>query len=242
MNDSESAAKVQYLTALCKVQGTIGSVKKDSENPHFKNSYASLEAVNQAIMGPLNENGFVLLQGGVEIGGKPFLLTRLFHISGHSEEFVYPLIENDGNPQHMGSATTYARRYSLCALLNLSTEDDDAEAASSSVRTVSRQPAGAAAPAAASSGEARFVPSKVEFVDGKGKGAGKVFCAIYSPKGIKLEGDELQGEIADAAAKAGKEIVLSYEKKGNYFNIKRGSLKMVEPAPAADETIEEVPF
>ncbi len=53
----------------------------------------------------------------------------------------------------------------------------------------------------------------------------------------------MQGEIADAAMKAGREIVLSYEKKGQYFNIKRGSLKMVEapPAPAADD-IEEVPF
>ncbi len=228
--------KTEFLTALCKVQGTLGAAKKDSKNPHFKNDYASLESVNEALMGPLNENGFVILSGGVDIGGKPYLRTVLFHRGGHSEDFVYPLIENDGNPQHMGSATTYARRYSLCALLNLSTEDDDAEAASSARRAAPSAGSQDSSPAMAEAGTIRFVPVKVEFIAGKGKGAGKTFCAIYNEQGIKFEGDELQGEIADSAQKSGKAIVLSYEKKGNYVNIKRNSVKL---ADAVEEDIIE---
>lgn len=128
--DTESIeAKRSFLKALVKVQGTLGAVKKDSTNPHFKNKYASLESVNEAVMGPLNENGFALLQGGVDVGGKTYLRTTLLHTSGHEESFDYPLVV-DSNPQHIASATTYARRYSICALLNLSLDDDDGNAAS----------------------------------------------------------------------------------------------------------------
>jgi hypothetical protein len=45
-----------------------------------------------------------------------------------SSTTVIPLPKND--PQGMGSAITYARRYSLCAMLGIITEDDDGNAAS----------------------------------------------------------------------------------------------------------------
>lgn len=131
--DTEKS-KIAFLTALNKVQGTLGSAKKDSSNPHFKSRYASLEAVNEAVMGPLTEAGFVLMSGGVDITSKPYLRTTLHHIGGHSESFDYPLV-NDGNPQHIASSVTYARRYAICALLNLSIEDDDGNAAAKVART-----------------------------------------------------------------------------------------------------------
>lgn len=126
--ENNNDAKLAFLKSLNRIQGTIGSAKKDKANPHFKSSYASLTAVNEAVMGPLTEGGFVLLSGGVDIGGKPYLKTTLYHIGGHSESFDYPLV-NDGNPQHLASSLTYARRYSICALLNLDVEDDDGNAA-----------------------------------------------------------------------------------------------------------------
>lgn len=219
--EESSNSMLLFLKALNKVQGIIEPVSKDKINPHFKSGYASLAAVNETIMGPLAGNGFILLSGGVEIGGKPWLRTTLLHVGGHSMSFDYPLLVNDDNPQHLASATTYARRYSLCAFFNLSTNDDDGNAAS--VKTVSRQPATnpnqtmppsyektVGASDRAQSELTRFIPSEVEFVPGKGKGAGKTFSNITGPDGTSYSGNELQGQIAESAKKSGKEIVLAF--------------------------------
>lgn len=55
------------------------------------------------------------------------LVTRIVHASGESiEDGGVPLhCENQSNPQKMGSAITYARRYGLCAMLGIVGEDDD---------------------------------------------------------------------------------------------------------------------
>lgn len=126
--DTSIAAKVAFVDSLSKLQALLEPVSKDSTNPHFKSKYASLGAVNQAVMGPLTAAGFSVMAGGVDIGGKPYLRTTISHVKGHSESFDYPIV-NDGNPQHIASSVTYARRYALCALLNLSVEDDDGNAA-----------------------------------------------------------------------------------------------------------------
>jgi hypothetical protein len=58
------------------------------------------------------------------------LITRLVHSSGQYFESVYPLPTTAIDPQSMGSAITYARRYSLCPLLGIAGEtDDDAQGA-----------------------------------------------------------------------------------------------------------------
>lgn len=246
MND----AKVLFLKALNKVQGTIDPVHKDSTNPHFKSKYASLAAVNETIMGPLSESGFVVMSGGVDINGKPYLRTSLFHVGGHSESFDYPLIEKTDNPQHIASSVTYARRYALCALLNLSVDDDDGNSATDSVKTFAREPASFTAKKAAESaavavpsGEievARFIPSRVMFVEGKGKGAGKVFGEIYDGN-TKYGGDEMQGQMAESAKSQGKEIVVAFKSNGIYKNINRGGVKFAENIPAS-EIDESIPF
>ena len=138
----EDAAKKSFLKALNKIQGTIEPIKKDSTNPHFKSRYASLAAVNEAVMPLLTENGFTLVQGGVQASmpgdHRTFLRTTLTHIDGHSMWFDYPLTVSD-NPQHVASSLTYARRYSICSLFNLSLEDDDGNAAA--IPTTTRKPA-----------------------------------------------------------------------------------------------------
>lgn len=251
----EIDAKVAFLTALNKVQGLLEPVTKDSVNPHFKSGYASLAAVNETIMGPLAEAGFILLSGGVDINGKTYLRTTLHHIAGHSESFDYPIICADANPQHLASATTYARRYALCAFFNLSTEDDDGNTASGPVKTVTREPAAytakkeaekaAIAPIAPGEMEtARFIPSKVQFVEGKGKGAGTTFGEIYDAKGNKYGGNEMQGQMAESAKEQGKEIIVAFVRKGNYLNISRGGVKFADtiPAQTEDADMEQIPF
>jgi len=57
------------------------------------------------------------------------LHTRLLHTSGQWIASEHPL-PMSGRPQEIGSALTYARRYSLSALIGIAAdEDDDANAA-----------------------------------------------------------------------------------------------------------------
>lgn len=172
--NERTAARRQFFEALNKVQGLLEPITKDATNPHFKSKYASLAAVNQSIMGPLSEAGFVLLSGGDCVGGKPYLITKLIHKNGHEESFHYPLIEKTDNPQHMASSVTYARRYSICALLNLSVEDDDGEKATHApASTEKHYQAPENKPAAASTGTGNISEPQAKRFFAIAMGAGK---------------------------------------------------------------------
>jgi hypothetical protein len=114
--------------ALLAAQKEIGNATKNAKNPHFKNNYADLGAVIDAVKEPLNKNGIVILQslsGGIAESNSLHLTTRLLHTSGQWIDDVAwsPLPKAD--PQGVGSATTYLRRYSLAAMLCITQEDDD---------------------------------------------------------------------------------------------------------------------
>lgn len=128
MNKSESIAKL--AAALVKAQLKIGSAKKGSANPFFKSSYADLGAVVEALKDPLNEAGISYLQivGRDELG--TYVETTLIHESGEFISGQTPVIIAKANdPQAVGSAITYARRYGLQAMLGIPAEDDDGEKA-----------------------------------------------------------------------------------------------------------------
>ena len=139
MKTSEQIDKI--APALLAAQKEIGNASKDAKNPHFRSSYASLGSVIEAVKEPLNKQGIAIIQslsyGSVvddksnnTNGGGLFLRSRLLHTSGQwIEDCAYsPLAKAD--PQGVGSATTYLRRYSLAALLSITQEDDDGNAAS----------------------------------------------------------------------------------------------------------------
>jgi hypothetical protein len=76
-------------------------------------------------------NGILITQFPVPVeNGHLGLATKLIHADSgqwHSSLAVVPLPKSD--PQGYGSAQTYARRYALCAMLGIVTEDDDGEGA-----------------------------------------------------------------------------------------------------------------
>ena len=63
------------------------------------------------------------------IDGHPVMVTTLLHTSGQWIAGAFPLVAVKPDPQAMGSAITYMRRYSLAAMVGVLTEDDDGEAA-----------------------------------------------------------------------------------------------------------------
>lgn len=111
----------ELASALAKAQGTMQNATMNRTNPHFKSKYADLSSVLDAIRAPLSANGLSIvqtMQGGM-------LRTTLMHSSGQFVATEYPLPVTP-KPHEMGSALTYARRYSVAALVcNSADEDDD---------------------------------------------------------------------------------------------------------------------
>jgi len=124
MNTSEQINEL--AAALAKAQGMMDNAIMNRTNPHFKSKYADLAAIFVAARKPLSANGLAIVQ----TIGDGVLHTRLLHTSGQWIASEHPL-PTSGRPQEIGSALTYARRYSLSALIGIAAdEDDDANAAS----------------------------------------------------------------------------------------------------------------
>ena len=116
--------------ALVKATAQIEGATKDSTNPHFRNKYADLASVTDAIKKPLNDHGLTYSQIIHRLEGGVGVETLIIHESGETMSngiaFV-PAPKND--PHGYGSALTYARRYSLSACFGVIQEDDDANGA-----------------------------------------------------------------------------------------------------------------
>jgi hypothetical protein len=119
------------------------SLQKNAINPHFGNKYISLDVLMGQVLPVLNEHGFILIQSPTTMADGPALRTTLLHAdSGDAVSDVMPLLLEKLNPQGLGSAITYARRYALMSLLGLvADEDDDAERASGAPRRRSNRAA-----------------------------------------------------------------------------------------------------
>lgn len=117
--------------ALVKAQSMLTGAKRDAKNPHFRSTYATLETVIETAKPALQESGVAFIQApGALIDGALEVTTMLVH--GDTGQWIrstlhVPLQKHD--PQGVGSAITYACRYSLMAMLGLPPTDDDGEAA-----------------------------------------------------------------------------------------------------------------
>lgn len=119
----------ELVKALAKAQSEIKGAKMDSKNPYFKSDYADLTSTWEACKGPLTQNGIALMQTVDARETGPVLVTTLAHTSGQWIKSYLPLTIMKNDPQGVGSAITYARRYALAAMVGICPLDDDAEAA-----------------------------------------------------------------------------------------------------------------
>ena len=113
-------------TALLKAQSEMSNPKKGATNPFFKSKYADLNAIREAVIPTLNENGISVLQPIVHVDGKNFVKTILLHESGELMESLTEIIYNKMNDaQAQGSGISYARRYALQSFVCVGADDDD---------------------------------------------------------------------------------------------------------------------
>lgn len=134
-DDSKSGSIAELCKALVKFQTSMSPVSKNEKNPHMRNKYASLDHIWESTRIPLGECGLAVTQtmSKETSDGCPVITTTLMHVSGQwvrgSLSIPAHKVRKDeiipADAQSYGSAITYGRRYSLCAILGIVTGDDD---------------------------------------------------------------------------------------------------------------------
>ena len=129
MNKSESI--INLCAALVKAQANIGGAVKREANSFFKSKYADLGEVIMACKSALIAEGIAVTQlVTTSENSLPALETILMHSSGEWISATMPVVcAKQHDPQALGSAVTYSRRYALQSALLIPTADDDGEAA-----------------------------------------------------------------------------------------------------------------
>jgi ERF superfamily len=120
----------ELSAALAIAQQEMKHAAKDAANPFFKSKYAALPDVIDASRPYLSKHGLSVAQlTDFDETGKIFLVTQLNHKSGQWMRSWYPVDPVKKDPQGLGSALTYARRYSYSCITGVvaSDEDDDGE-------------------------------------------------------------------------------------------------------------------
>jgi len=116
----------ELLTALANVKKEVGTLSKTETNPFFKSKYFDINSLIQQVEPLLEKNGLILLQ--------PILSNRvqsiIFHVETSQQVYSEIELQQFNDPQKLGSAITYYRRYTLQSLLGLQAEDDDGNKAS----------------------------------------------------------------------------------------------------------------
>jgi hypothetical protein len=119
---------------LFEAKKEIGTISKDKKNPFFKSNYLSLNGLIDAVENVLDKHDLLLLQPITENR----VCTEIWDISEEKEGQKYissdMQLPNIQDPQKLGSAITYYRRYTLQSLLGLQAEDDDGNSATKQVK------------------------------------------------------------------------------------------------------------
>jgi hypothetical protein len=143
MRTSESISAI--AAALAKTQAELRPAVKDAVNPAFRSKYADLSSVLEACRNALPQNGLSVVQDvTTDIDrGAIGVATRILHSSGEWIEcgpIFVPLSKQDAHG--VGSATSYGKRYGLCAAVGIAVADEDDDGAvASHQKPATRKPA-----------------------------------------------------------------------------------------------------
>lgn len=137
MQKSESIATL--AKALAKAQGEMENAGKNAVNPHFKSKYADLAEILNTVRPVFSKHGLAVTQFPAFENNIASVETILTHESGEWMSGICSAPVKQADPQGVGSALTYLRRYSLSAVCGLAQEDDDANAASKTPKRPAQQ-------------------------------------------------------------------------------------------------------
>jgi len=126
--------------ALADAQVEITSAQMDAKNPHFGSRYATLASVMDAAK-PLARHGIAVSQTAEVTDGRVAVSTILIHSSGEWISESISLKPRQDDPQSVGSAITYGRRYLLASMAGIAADDDDDGNAATDPRKPAPKPA-----------------------------------------------------------------------------------------------------
>lgn len=115
------------------IQNSIGGLEKSGQNPHFKNRYVELNQIIDALSPLLTEQNLLLTMPLSTCDNRPSIRLQIQELEDDGDviEYNFPLPDLQ-DPQKMGSAITYYRRYMLMSFFNFKAEDDDGNEAGQS--------------------------------------------------------------------------------------------------------------
>lgn len=120
----------KVMSAIEAIQDELVGIQKSGKNPHFKNTYATLNNTIVHLKPHLRDKGLSVLQTITVIGGTSYLVCRItHHESGQWVQGFFDLSNKNKDPQQLGSSISYMRRYSYFTMFGLLAADDDAELA-----------------------------------------------------------------------------------------------------------------
>ena len=124
MNQSESIKGL--LEGLVKAQSEFKTLPKDKEGYGYK--YTDLDTVISTVRPILIKHNIGFMQTLTTVNGRDGLTTRLFNTAGEwiEDTFLLPAVTmaKTNAAQNVGASITYMKRYALCAVLGISSDED----------------------------------------------------------------------------------------------------------------------
>lgn len=129
-------AEAEFNSAMSRVQKKVPAIQKNRTNDQTRSNFADLEQTNRAIIPVYTEEGFSLSFGTEDsnIEGYIRVICDVMHSFGHTKRYHLDLPKDDaglkGNQNKTmvhasGSSISYARRYLVNMIFNLTTSDDN---------------------------------------------------------------------------------------------------------------------
>jgi hypothetical protein len=203
MKTSESITNISK--ALVAFGQSMPKVPKDKINPHFKSKYASLSIMIEKATPILAANKLAIVQ---QIDGD-CMTTTLLHESGEYITATAAMpFANPSNPQAMGSAITYARRYAYGSILSLDIDDDDDANAATQTAPHQKQ----TAPPKATVAKSATVPKAERVIVSKGDDIyNAIVKALSNDKGTLEQAVEKYNVSEDVQKWIKAEVILAKE-------------------------------
>lgn len=132
MNQTDNKAIQALFKIQKKLYGEGHFFKKQGKNLHFKSKYLQLPDLLAQVVPLLHDEGCMLVQGTKHSDNPDIAIitTLIIHVESGDEWYNdIDLPVSKLNPQEMGKAVTYGRRYGLEPIFGIPTKDDDGEEA-----------------------------------------------------------------------------------------------------------------
>lgn len=129
-------AEAQFNAAMARAQAKIVPIANNALNSQTNSRYAKLAAINKAIVPIYTAEGLAISfdSGKAEIAEWHRTVATVSHAAGHSKSYHLDLPLDDAGAKGTvnktkvhatGSTNSYARRYLVCMIFNVTTEDDN---------------------------------------------------------------------------------------------------------------------